>query len=107
MIIIDVKKQGDVVALKLASGEEIIGLWQEQNNGSIRMRKPLAIVMTENGPAMAPYFATADVMSDSPEIDFNENAVVATTKAAKPFKDAYMQATTGIDTSAEGSKLII
>ena len=52
------------------------------------------------------YFATADVMTDTPEISFNENLVVAQAKAHKPFKDAYMQATTGIDTSAEGSKLI-
>ena len=105
-MIIDINKKGDVIALKLTSGEEIIGVWQEHNNGQIRMRKPLAMVMTEKGPAMAPYFATADVMTDTPEISFNENLVVAKAKAHKPFKDAYMQATTGIDTSAEGSKRI-
>ncbi len=106
-MILDIKKKGDVIALKLTSGEEIIGQWQQQEGGTITMRKPLAIVMTENGPAMAPYFATADVMNASPEIEFNENLVVAIVRAHTPFKNAYMQATTGIDTSAEGSKLII
>jgi len=105
-MIIDVLKKDDVVVIKLSSGEEIIGRYQEENSETINLIKPLAMAMTANGPAMAPYFACADVMENNKAIKFNKSLVVATTKPHKNFNDAYMQATTGIDMSASGSSLI-
>lgn len=102
-MIIDVNKKDDVVVLKLSSGEEIIGRYQEENADGIDLRKPLSMAMTQNGPAMAPYFACVDVMEITGSIKFNKSLVVAITKPHKNFSDAYMQATTGIDVSATGT----
>lgn len=104
-MLLDVKKEGDVVALKLTSGEEVIGVWKKQEGGFITLRKPLSMQMTQQGPGLAPYFATCDIM-ETPDIQFNDANVVSIGKVHKPFADAYMQATTGIDTSAQGSTLI-
>ena len=102
-MIIDVTKKDDVVVIKLSSGEEIIGRYQEEDSDTIGLSKPLAMAMTQNGPAMTPYFACADVMDLKKAVKFNKSLVVAMTKPHKNFNDAYMQATTGIDTSALGT----
>lgn len=102
-MIIDVNKKDDVVVFKITSGEEIIGRFQEENSETIKLRKPLSMAMTANGPAMAPYFACADVMEGNSIISFNKSLIVAMTKPHKAFNDAYMQATTGIDVSLQGS----
>ena len=103
-MIIDVRKQGDIVALKLTSGEEVVGSFQEDANNIIKLRKPLAMAMTQQGPALAPYFATADIM-ETPEVAFNKDNVVAMMKVHKPFADAYIEATTGLATAAPSSQL--
>ena len=102
-MIIDVNKKDDVVVMKLSSGEEIIGRYQQEDTDNVELRKPLAMAMTQTGPTMAPYFACVDVMEYNGAIKFNKDLVVAIAKPHKNFSDAYMQATTGIDVSATGT----
>jgi hypothetical protein len=92
----------EVVAIKLTSGEEIVGSFLEENSNTIKLRKPLALAMTQQGPALAPFFMTGDINKDSMEIEFNKNTVIAMTKPHKQFKDVYTQSTSGI-TIAENS----
>jgi hypothetical protein len=101
-MLLDVRKQGDVVALKLTSGEEIIGSFQKDQDGYIELRKPLAMAVTPQGPGLAPWIASADVMSET-NIKFNKTHVVAMVSAHKPIADVYTQATTGIDMSLQGT----
>jgi hypothetical protein len=101
-MLLDVRKQGDVVALKLASGEEIIGSFQEDNDKHIELRKPLAMAVTPQGPGLAPWIASADIMSDT-NIKFNKAHIVTMVKAHKPIADVYLQATTGLDMSLQGT----
>lgn len=101
-MILDVKKQGDVVALKLSSGEEIIGSYQNESPTEIELRKPLAMAMTPQGPGLAPWIASADIMSET-NIKFSKPHVIAMVRAHKPIADVYLQATTGIDMSLQGT----
>lgn len=86
----------DVVTLKLSSSEEVIGMLIEKTDLNIKLRKPLALSMTQNGPALAPYFITCNVIEDHPEVEFSRNCVVAMGKTFKPFADIYTQSTSGI-----------
>lgn len=95
-MIINPLKTMDVVTLKLSSSEEVIGLFLEKNEKTIKLRKPLALSMTQNGPALAPYFITCNVLEDQTEIEFNRDCVVSMGKTFKPFADIYTQSTSGI-----------
>lgn len=95
----------DVVSLKLTSGEEVVGMLAERTDRYIKLRKPLQMAMSPNGPALMPYFASGDVMTDASEVEFNTNTVVALIKTYKPFADAYTKATTGLDLTSPLSNL--
>jgi hypothetical protein len=101
-MLLDVRKTGDVVALKLMSGEEVIGSFQSDSDGTITLRKPLAMAMTAQGPALAPWIASADIDKTS-NFEINKDHVVTMVPAHKPIADAYTQATTGIDMSLQGT----
>ena len=101
-MLLDVRKPGDVVALKLMSGEEVIGSFQSDADGKITLRKPLAMDMSPQGPALAPWIASADIDTTS-NYELNKDHIVTIVKAHKPIADVYTQATTGIDLSLQGT----
>ena len=101
-MLLDVRKPGDVVALKLMSGEEVIGSFQSDADGKITLRKPLAMAMSPQGPALAPWIASADIDTTS-NFELNKDHIVSIVKAHKPIADVYTQATTGIDLSLQGT----
>ena len=85
-----------VVSIKLTSGEEVVGYYDREVDNTIILRKPLSIVMTQNGPAFAPYFYTGDDIKANPKIEFNNNYIIAKIKTNKDFADGYTQAVSGI-----------
>ena len=98
-MLIDVIKNGDVVAIKLFSGEEIIGTLVNQDKDVCKLNKPLSIAVGPDGkPGLAPYFMAVDVLdvNSKSDIEFNMNAVTAITKTAKVFSDAYISQTSDI-----------
>lgn len=101
-MLINVRKKGDIVAIKLTSGEEVVGSFQEDTAEGIELRKPLAMAMTPQGPALAPWIASADITQET-NMKFNKMHVVAVASVHKPIADAYTQATTGIDMSLQGT----
>lgn len=106
-MIINIIKSMDVVSLKLTSSEEIVGMFVEKTSTGIKLRKPLALAMSQNGPALTPYFITGDVMNEASEMEFNSNTVVAMIKTYKPYADAYTQSTTGLDLSNKSKSGLI
>lgn len=91
----------DVVSIKLTSSEEVVGLLLEKTDKTIKLRKPLALGLTQQGPSLTPYFITSDVMKENTEIEFNTNTVVAMIKTQSEFANAYTQATSGISINTE------
>mgnify|MGYP003626107466 FL=1 len=43
---------GDVVSMKLSTGEEIIGRLEEETDTGFKVKKPMAIVMGQQGLAL-------------------------------------------------------
>ena len=85
----------DIVSVKLMSGEEVIGRIDHSNKSVTRLKKPLMVAMTAQGPSLAPFVFSADI-TNLPYIDINTHSVVTVVKSHKPFADAYLEATTGL-----------
>lgn len=101
-MLINTIKSMDVVSIKLTSGEEVMGSFLEKNDKTLKLRKPLALVLTQQGPSLSPYFMTSDVMKDNVEIEFNMQNVTAMIKTQADFANAYTEATSGISMSSVG-----
>jgi len=84
---------GDVVSIRLSSGEEIVGKLLDDNDKTIKLKQPLSAIMSEKGLAMLPFMLTVN-----PEADLvvNKNQIMITAKSIKEVADHYLQSTTGI-----------
>lgn len=93
MIIETQYKIGDVVSLKLTSGEEVIARLEEETEKGYKVTKPLMLAATQQGLGLAPY-----MFSISPEakVALNKSSVISISKTIKEMSDQYIQGTTGI-----------
>ena len=55
---------GDVVSIRLASGEEIVGKLLDDNDKTIKLKQPLSAIMSEKGLAMLPFMLTVNPEAD-------------------------------------------
>ena len=85
--------EGDVVTLKLTSGEEIVARLDKETDTHYRLTKPMVIAMGPNGPGLLPYLFT--VRPDK-TIGLSKNTVTVATTSDKQFASQYMQSTTNI-----------
>ena len=52
-------KDGDLITLKLASGEEVISTYKSKTDSYISVEKPLTLMQGPQGLAFGTFFATA------------------------------------------------
>ena len=92
--------EGDIVSLKLLTGEEVIGKYVKEDMTSYILNKPLMLAMSKQGPAMMPLMMTVN-----PEKDFtiNKTAVILYGETDKEIADQYVYQTTGIQPASAGS----
>jgi len=86
-------KKGDVVTVRLSSGEEIVARMQDETDTVLKLSKPMAAMMAEKGLALIPFILTVDPETD---INLNKNQVMFVAKPVKEISDHYLQSTTGI-----------
>jgi len=87
---------GDVVSIKLSSGEEMIARLAAEDNNHVTVTKPLMLMATENGIGFAPYMFT---ISPETKIKLKINNIICIVKSAKDAGDQYIKQTTGIATA--------
>lgn len=92
--------QGDVVTIKLLSGEEVLGKFVSQCDTSITLDKALMIAMTAKGPAMAPVLITVD--PDKP-LEFAKSGISIIAPTQLEIANQYIYQTTGIQPVSAGS----
>tara|TARA_E500000081_G_scaffold95009_1_gene96122 strand:+ start:1042 stop:1329 length:288 start_codon:yes stop_codon:yes gene_type:complete len=86
---------GDVVSLKLSTGEEIIGRLEEETDTGLNIKKPMAIVMGQQGLALAPYmFSTIN----DQVMTFKNTNVMTVGITLEEISKQYVEQTTGIVT---------
>lgn len=85
--------EGDVVTLKLTSGEEIVARLDKETDTHYRLTKPMVIAMGPNGPGLLPYLFT---VAPTKTIGLSKNTVTVATTSDKQFATQYLQSTTDI-----------
>lgn len=94
-------QDGDIIAIKLVSGNEIVAKLVEKSERVITISKPVELGMaTAGNVGFGPFMIGAP---DDVEMIFDLNMVVIFVKARKEIKDAYIQSTSGIVPAGAGS----
>jgi hypothetical protein len=85
--------EGEVITLKLTSGEEIVAKLVEDGAAYYKLKNPQVIGMGPKGPGLMPYLFTVD---PDKEIKLLKTTVTVAEATDKAFADQFIQSTTGI-----------
>ena len=92
-------KNGDVVTIKLKTGEELVGKLIEETSDSVKVKTPLTLVMSQQGVGLQQFLFTAD---PEKSYTFHNDAIIVITKTISQFAEAYQQQTSGLVTAPAG-----
>ena len=84
---------GEVITLKLTSGEEIVAKLAEETTTHYKLAKPMVIGMGPSGPGLMPYLFT---VNPEKEVKLLKSTVTVAEATDKQFADQFVQQTTGI-----------
>jgi len=84
---------GEVITLKLTSGEEIVAKLVEESPTYYKLSRPQVIGMGPKGPGLMPYLFT---IHPDKEVKLLKNTVTVAEATDKGFADQFIQSTTGI-----------
>jgi hypothetical protein len=84
---------GEVVTLRLTTGEEIICKLVEDTATNVSVSKPMVLSMGQQGLGMMPFIFT---VHPDKNIKLAKASVVMMEATDKQFADQYIQSTTGI-----------
>lgn len=84
---------GEVVTLRLNTGEEIIGKLVEDSSTNVSISKPMVLSMGQQGLGMMPFVFT---VNPDKNIKISRSSVMMMEATDKQFADQYIQSTTGI-----------
>jgi hypothetical protein len=84
---------GEVITLKLTSGEEIVAKLVAETDGFYKLSRPMVIGMGERGPGLMPYLFT---VNPEKEVKLSKITVTVAEATDKAFADQFIQSTTGI-----------
>lgn len=85
--------EGEVVTIKLTSGEELIAKLVEDGPVYYKLGRPMVLSMTPQGIGMVPYLFT---VHPDKEVKLKKDTVTVIEATDKQFADSYIQNTTGI-----------
>ncbi len=93
MLLENIIKPGDVVTIKLVSGEEIITRFESEGNDFVKISKPLALVAGGKSLGMIPWI----FLAAAENFKLNKHAIsVGPLLSKKEAADQYLEGTTGI-----------
>jgi len=84
---------GEVVTIKLTSGEEIVARLVEETPTYYKLSKPAVIGMGQKGPVLMPYLFTVNPDKD---IKLLKTTVALCESSDKQFADQYIESTSSI-----------
>lgn len=92
-------EEGDIVSVRLISGDEIIGKFVSQDMLEMVLDKPIMIAMTSKGPGLMPIMVTVDPDTKHP---IQKSHIMFRGKTVKDVADQYLYQTTGIQPVSAG-----
>ena len=84
---------GEVITLKLTSGEEIVAKLVEETDAHFKLSKPMVIGMGQKGPGLMPYLFT---VSPDRDIKLLKQTVTVVEATDEVFAKQFIESTTGI-----------
>jgi hypothetical protein len=84
---------GEVITLKLTSGEEIVAKLVEETDTHYKLSKPMVIGMGQKGPGLMPYLFT---VSPNKDIKLLKITVTVAEATDEQFAKQFIESTTGI-----------
>ena len=102
MIIEAPYKANDAITLKITGGDEVVARFVQEDNDTITIQKPLALVASQQGMALAPFAFTIDLDA---KIKINKSTVVFVYKTQADMANQYMTSTSGVQAAPSNFKL--
>ena len=93
-MLLNIIRPGEIISVKLTTGEEVIGKLSEDANDKLVLDRPVVLTAAPQGMALVPYLMTAD--PETQVIHFGKHHVIATSKTQESLAKQYTQQTTGI-----------
>lgn len=84
---------GEVITLKLTSGEEIVAKLVSENQSFYQLSRPMVIGMGQQGPGLMPYLFT--VHPDKP-VQLLKTTVTVAEATDEAFAKQFLETTSGI-----------
>jgi len=85
--------EGEVITLKLTSGEEIVAKLVEDGAVYYKLSKPMVIAMGAKGPGLMPYLFTVNPNAD---VKLQKSTVTVAEATDEQFAKQFIESTTGI-----------
>ena len=86
-------QKNDAVTFRTTAGEEVVARFVEENDKTLTVTKPMALVMQGGGFGLGPWLLTAD---SSQNIPVNKSAIQFVVKTESNMAKQYVEATSGI-----------
>ena len=86
-------KKGDIISIKLVTGEELVARFEEETDTNITVDKPMSLQIGPQGVGITQFMLTMD-MDSKVTISKHNCLVIALTR--KEMSDQYIQGTTGL-----------
>jgi len=86
-------KKGEVVSIRLITGEEVIGTLEEEKDTGVKVSKPMTVSMNQQGYGLMPFMLTVD--PDQSHF-IQSSHVMSMVKTNEGTEKAYVQSTTNL-----------
>jgi hypothetical protein len=84
---------GEVITLKLTSGEELVAKLTEETDVYYKLSKPMVIGMGQKGPGLMPYLFTVNPDKD---VKLSKITVTVAEPTDESFAKQFLESTSGI-----------
>jgi len=84
---------GEVITLKLTSGEELVAKLVEETDAYYKLSRPMVIGMGQQGPGLMPYLFTVHPDKD---VKLQRSTVTVAEGTDETFAKQFLESTSGI-----------
>jgi hypothetical protein len=84
---------GEVITLKLTSGEELVAKLAEETDSHYKLSRPMVIGMGQQGPGLMPYLFT---VNPDKEVKLLKTTVTVVEATDTGFAKQFLESTSGI-----------
>jgi len=86
-------KKGDIISIKLVTGEELVARFEEETDTDITVDKPMSLQVGPQGIGISQFMLTMDMNS---KVTMSKHNCLVIAQTRKEMSDQYIQGTTGL-----------